>query len=148
MKTLLALVLAALVLSVVPASAQAIAPIKWTLKYCAAPVLSPATCTAVGAAVDLFRGTTAADVQCNQAPIPAPPGTLTNPQVIEWNDPADLTKACFGPLPRPLPGAGDYAAVVTAIGTVGMTVNPPGTSATFTIVVPLPPLTPTGVHVR
>jgi len=106
-------------------------------------VLSPATCTAVGSAVDLFRGTTAADVQCNQAPIPAPPRTLTNPLVIEWTDPADLTKACFGPLPPTAAGAGDYAAVLTAIGTVGMISNPPGTSATFTIVVPLPPLTPT-----
>lgn len=155
MKTVYVL-LALLVVWLVPVSvgAQEISPTKWTLKYCAAPVLAPATCTPVVAAIDLLRGTTLSEVQCNQVPIPAPTGTVTNPSIVEWNDPDVLplgSKACvigFPKPPSPL-APGDYAGVLQAVGTPTTGSSAwSAPSATFKIVVPLAPFTPTGVHVR
>lgn len=148
-------VLLAVALLVVPAvaEAQAVPAAAWTFVYCASPAVpNAATCPSISQVALL-----GATVLCNQATLPAPTGPVTNPATIQWDDPLITGRSCVSPRPTPTGGptgpplpAGTYVGMLFADGgSPGIGSSPRSApTATFTIVVPLPPLTPTNVIVR
>ena len=98
-----------------------------------------------------FRVQTVAltSLTCNLMPTTPPSGTLVNPTIIEFDDPAAIGRACranVGPLFSALPVATGYRATITALSLAGPSarsnVSNPFDAAQ------VPPAGPAGLGVR
>lgn len=101
------------------------------------------------------RAVTVAQAQCGKDALPVPTGTLTNPTLVEIDDPVSTTtpkKKCQLAMPSPVP-VGTYRVAVSAFGSCGGAIctSPRGVApGSFLSALPAqtPPAAPTNVLVK
>lgn len=129
MKLLLSLV--AVLVSVVPASAQQTI-VSYTLDVTLTGAASPMQSNAIPASA----------VQCNQPPVSAPTGTVYNPRQASWDDSANAGRSCIVDQSTFLLGLPvstlTYTATVTGMDSIGLPVARSAASNPFGRANPLP----------